>query len=550
MFASICYGQVDHYGVIARKNADPLMRGNINTGYNYAGMIELKDTLIAMSANAYMVHTLGTSDWDSLRVLLPIAQANGIDMWVLLNTYDSNVHEPYLSDYILKADTIAQLSLVYSTLKGYSIDDMWGSFGTGTFTVDHIDSMLIRSKSINPNLLFYPITYFGQIDAPYIIGDFANDMDGLFASYPKDSLGIEYALLKAVPHTRASVSLPVSTSTDIGDFGRVYKTATVTNADSITLTFHYTDDYGGATSGYHFIELAIDSTFGDNVIPDSASTFDTGGITWWSPISCTQSWTEQAMKDTNDGAYTIGITSSAVFTAGILYDITLKAKAVGISGRGFYFTDGGGFDWTSIANPNFTTEYQDYHATVISDYTYLQLYISLADVVGSFTVDNIVIKPSGVNRVWSTEAAGADDSTITIDLKSSVTGRNSFDVNLGIYEEDAVGNLPIAGYFSFVSGYGITIDSDLTTWADTVKGGDFTVTQGAVVGKALPLIILMPGAESLYTDFYPDASSNLLSRLNTISNFLPRIRGIIGFWIDHSNAAFYDVFKQVYIDNE
>ena len=520
----------------------------------------LINQLVRLKVNTYMFGISENNDWYDLISFLPKSEMAGISVWIYLMPpsesaplcSDCGNQKPFRLNYIQWAKVIAKLSIRYSNIKAYAIDDFWGNI-PNNYTIAYIETMIAAGKTINPNLKFYPLTYFGEVNKPYTMGDLASKIDGLIVSYPKDSLAIEYAIMEAMPHNRVSISLPASTGTNDGDYGRVYKTATITNPDSVTLTFHYSDDMdlNAGYSGYHYIQVAIDSTLGDNQIPSTSSDFTTDGTAWWSVEQSTATYNSGTHAITvtyTSGTYDFGLWKFGTIMANIKYRLKFRAKSL-TSTRKMLLNNGA--TTTAISNPNLSSAYQNYEF-IVSRTSLGSLYITFSpDAGANFTIDDITFQPIGTNGVWSTNATGIDDSTVTVNLKSCVTGRNSFKINLGIYENCGVGNLPISGFFSNISSYGIILDPDLTTWTDTVSG-PFTVTQIGVTGNALPLIIMTSTSTKEYNIRHSDGATpeHIANYVNMVSHFIltGQVEGVVTYCLDlnSTGTAIFNAVKNVF----
>ncbi len=133
-----------------------------------------KDFLI----NSYEWLICGPNSWEDLKIYLPEAKMSSISVWVnLLPPYqstpvclDGTYSEPFQQDYIRWAEEIAMLSLRYSNLIGYGIDDFQQNVNLGYLRQSYIDSMIAAGKSINPRLQFIttntlPKIYYVDRDA-------------------------------------------------------------------------------------------------------------------------------------------------------------------------------------------------------------------------------------------------------------------------------------------------------------------------------------------------------------------------------------------------
>ena len=83
-----------------------------------------------------------------------------------------NYSEPYKLDFKTWAKEIANLSLRYSNLKEYAIEDLQENFNLGYINQSYLDSILATGKSINPKLLFDTLT---PTSKTYYVSNSGND---------------------------------------------------------------------------------------------------------------------------------------------------------------------------------------------------------------------------------------------------------------------------------------------------------------------------------------------------------------------------------------
>jgi len=133
--------------------------------------------LSELHANTYMwLIWYSSHDWDDLKKFLPLAEKEGIEVWVYLVPHSETpvndpqypFSEPFKLDYVRWAEEIAKLSLEYKNLVGYVIDDFWGNIKPGRFTPKYTGKMVAAGKAVNPEIKFYPLMYFGEIDAQFL----------------------------------------------------------------------------------------------------------------------------------------------------------------------------------------------------------------------------------------------------------------------------------------------------------------------------------------------------------------------------------------------
>ena len=104
----------------------------------------------------------GTNSWEDLKTYLPEAKSAGLSISVVvLPPYQSDpvcsegsFSEPFEQDYILWAQEIAYLSLRYSNLISYRIEDLQENLNLGYLRASYIDSIITAGNSINPRLQF------------------------------------------------------------------------------------------------------------------------------------------------------------------------------------------------------------------------------------------------------------------------------------------------------------------------------------------------------------------------------------------------------------
>lgn len=245
-----------------------------------------------LNANTYMwLMWHNENDWDDLHDFLPLAREAGITVWAYLvpPSETSALHpergfpysEPFRLDYVRWAEEIAKLSLEYDNLVGYVIDDFWGNVNARWFTPEYIQEMVDAGRAVNPEIKFYALMYptAGQI-GPEFAMTIAPIIDGVVAAYPKD----RQTVVSALPYLnntwelpdRLTVSFPSWTPSEAGDFGFATQTARVTDARRARLRFRYADDFGGATAGYHFMQVRVN---GDVVWERDVAEHDEGTVT-------------------------------------------------------------------------------------------------------------------------------------------------------------------------------------------------------------------------------------------------------------------------------
>ena len=112
--------------------------------------------------NTYTWQISGSSSWQDLQNYLPKAKINGIPILISLLppsecppiNPNGNYSEPFRLDFITWAREIAKLSLRYSNLKGFTIEDLQVNLSQGYLTQSYIDKINVEVTSINPKLKF------------------------------------------------------------------------------------------------------------------------------------------------------------------------------------------------------------------------------------------------------------------------------------------------------------------------------------------------------------------------------------------------------------
>lgn len=122
-------------------------------------------TLTSAQTNSRIWTISQDSSWEDLKLFLPKAKMDGISVWVYLMPptksppvcSSCSYSEPFRLDFIRWAEEIARLSLRYSNVKGYAIEDYQENINLGYFTQNYIDTVVATAKSINPKIQFSSI---------------------------------------------------------------------------------------------------------------------------------------------------------------------------------------------------------------------------------------------------------------------------------------------------------------------------------------------------------------------------------------------------------
>jgi len=259
---------------------------------------KLTNRLVELGLNTFMWGIEKNNSWEDLKIFLPGAKAKNINVWVFLRPptetpplcSDCPYSEPYKLDFIKWSKEIAKLSLEYSNLIGYAIDDFWYNFSAyqpgSLFTKNYVHQIVSASKEVNSKLKFYPILYFRypQIELEFI-DSLSSEIDGIIAAYPgetnyadyneTESLAIEKALSFLNDNYQVVLSsLPPSTHSNPGDYGFAYRYVKVTDPSNVIINlYHHTDRALADAPGYQIIQMRID----DEIVWNHDAT-DSNGI--------------------------------------------------------------------------------------------------------------------------------------------------------------------------------------------------------------------------------------------------------------------------------
>ncbi len=207
------------------------------------------------------------TDWEDLKLFLPAAQKAGIDTWVYLvpptespPIYGTRYSEPFRLNYIRWAEEIALLSLAHPNLKAFVIDDFWAN--RNLYTPAYVSTMRQTARAINPNMEFWPLMYYPEMDRAFV-ANYGDAIDGVVAAYPKTAQTVQrtWQLLNDQRDTPARWQFfyPQRTRSAIGDAASLQRQFRVLpNAEHYTLRLTQQDSYEGPTAGYHFKQLLID----------------------------------------------------------------------------------------------------------------------------------------------------------------------------------------------------------------------------------------------------------------------------------------------------
>lgn len=166
---------------------------------------------------SWLIHDRAT-DWDDLKVFLPLARKGGIRVWVTLVPPSESppnnrmFSEPFQLDYERWAVEIARLSVAEPNLVAWSIDDF--THNLKFYTPEKLRGIVDGARKINPKLAFVPCCYF-RGTKPGFIANYRDSLDGLLFPYRSESgkIGLTDASLVAAEvekiRAMAGTSLPV-----------------------------------------------------------------------------------------------------------------------------------------------------------------------------------------------------------------------------------------------------------------------------------------------------------------------------------------------------
>lgn len=134
------------------------------------------------------------TDWDDLKLFLPIARDNDIKVWVTLCPPSEQGgawpwSEPYRLDFIRWADEIGKLSQQYDNLVALVIDDFWSGGNRSLFTPDYIGKLATVLREHNPNVAFLPTIYWRTIGDEQWMRDYGAAIDGIVFPYAELETG-------------------------------------------------------------------------------------------------------------------------------------------------------------------------------------------------------------------------------------------------------------------------------------------------------------------------------------------------------------------------
>jgi len=161
------------------------------------------------------------------------------------------------------ADYVLQLNLTGAIPDGYNLQGFQTQDGADIpYWVEHAyDSVYIRLPQ-NGNYTIYAVLGgsidYGSKSSIYILfDDFEADTGWVWSS--KGSFSWSYSTDTYVsPSHSYKISYPSSTASAAGYYGAISRNITVSQDETVQITFYQTDSYTGSTSGYHYKQLLVD----------------------------------------------------------------------------------------------------------------------------------------------------------------------------------------------------------------------------------------------------------------------------------------------------
>jgi hypothetical protein len=181
---------------IKKANVKKILGGGRMLG-DYGGFIHSADRNMKIRATIkqlkklhvntyfYKIHHSSAAWRNLLKKFMPAAQKAGINVFVYLSCPAAAIGDkdpnPFGTDYIHWAKAIAHLSLKYSHLKGWTIDDFTENLHI--FTPSYVKKMQEAAHKVNPDLLFAPIVYYYHASSKSFHRKYGPYLDGIIFPY-------------------------------------------------------------------------------------------------------------------------------------------------------------------------------------------------------------------------------------------------------------------------------------------------------------------------------------------------------------------------------
>lgn len=163
-------------------------------GYRHIDSAALVASIAAANANT-IVYPLWISptDWgDLVNGFAAAAETAGIDVWVYVvpptecvNPPTGRCSYPYTTDYVQWAQKIAELSLAHPNVSAWAIDDFnAGGNHETVFTPAYMAQIQAASANVNPDLKFYPTSYFSSAsETSAFLTTYGQYIDGILVPF-------------------------------------------------------------------------------------------------------------------------------------------------------------------------------------------------------------------------------------------------------------------------------------------------------------------------------------------------------------------------------
>lgn len=184
-----------------RRDAVSNVRGTFNSvprlENGRADLETLIEQLVDLNVNTYFWWIWHSEfDWEDLHLFLPLAKRNSIKVWVgfpgpaqtppRITSMPSLV--PYGVNYQKWVEEIALLSLEYSNLVAWSLDDVFGLNLDMLWTPEYIEELITIVHEINPRLAFVACVYYNSSKIEFV-KSYEQNFDAILFPYKADSSG-------------------------------------------------------------------------------------------------------------------------------------------------------------------------------------------------------------------------------------------------------------------------------------------------------------------------------------------------------------------------
>ncbi|MCM8818735.1 MAG: hypothetical protein NC915_04595 [Candidatus Omnitrophica bacterium] len=164
-----------------RRTHNPFYRGIVSAYagaiYKEDGSVNIDETLarikdLGVNCYTYLIYQRSEKELESLPKFLEKAEKEGIEVWVYIvppseapigakKPISEKKYPPYDMDYLKWAEKISEISLNYSNLTLWMIDDFDANLNF--FTLEYTKKIYEKTKQINPKLLFGVCVYYDSI---------------------------------------------------------------------------------------------------------------------------------------------------------------------------------------------------------------------------------------------------------------------------------------------------------------------------------------------------------------------------------------------------